>query len=182
MDAKQVRKLLDEVCADLDRRRADMSALVGRYARPVGLGLALGLSGVAGCGSGSSPGKDLDAAIDLPRSQDVYAATSDLYVQPDGKDAGIEYPSASVDAYGVTVDVADLRPPSPDVYGVADLPGRDVADARVILDSSPDVYGVPIWDALPGVDASAIDGGSVDKPKQDGASMAAEPADGGATD
>jgi len=193
MDAKQARKLLDEVCADLDRRRSEMSALLGRYARPVGLGLALGLSGVAGCGSDSTRDTALDASPDmvdarpdLPSPQDIYAATMDLYVPPEKKDLGVDYavdlyglamPDAKdvgvgrpVDAYGLTVDVADLRPPAVDIYAAADLPRPDVVDA----------YGVPNWDAFPRVDAG-LDG--ADKPKLDGgASSDADPVDGGAID
>jgi hypothetical protein len=169
MDAKQARKLLDEVCADLDRRRNEMSAALGRYARPVGFSLALGLSGIAGCGSNGE-------GADAPGVQDAYGATVDLYVPRAEAAYGVAIHDASPDLYGV----ADLRSSAVEVYGAADLPDRDAADAKAILGPSLDAYGVWPSDAPSRADAGNIDGPS--KPSLDGGSVDAESVDGGKID
>ena len=48
MDPKSARKLIDEICEELDRRKARLQALMKNVVRPVGLGLMLSL-GAVGC-------------------------------------------------------------------------------------------------------------------------------------
>jgi hypothetical protein len=183
MDPKDVRRILDEVCADLDRRKAPAS-LLGRYARPVGLSLALGLGGVAGCGS-DSPSTSTDAApvmrdggrdggVDLPQSQDLYGATVDL--RPVGPE--VQSPLDTADNRPIIEAAADIyaaadRPPidsPPDIYGAADRPPIDApvdiygaAMDRPILEAAADIYAATDRVAdKPTIDGQAVDGDKID--------------------
>ena len=201
MDAKQVRKILDDVCANLDRRRARLqSSVLGRYVQPVGLGIALGLGGLGGCGNdgGLSPegdGSPSDARVDagrdlapyLPPPQDAYGVSAD--VQQRDSLPQVDQP---VDLYGLVVDGRVLVDSPPDIYGVADRPLFDTPDARVVLDSSSDLYGIASWEALPPIDSSAdiyavAADRPVEKPAPDAgvetaSAVDAEPVDGGTKD
>jgi hypothetical protein len=180
MDPKQVRKIVDEVCADLDRRAARTS-LLGRYARPVGLGLALGLGGVAGCGS-DSPSSNPDASpivradagreggTDLPQSVDLYGLTVDA-LQPladtqkplaDAQQPLADTQQPSKDAAGAGAEVRKPEVnPSIDLYGLATLDGPP--DARPLVDSAGDIYGVANFEARPPIDAPVDIYGAVDR-------------------
>jgi hypothetical protein len=147
MNPKYVRSAVDRLLADLAKDpRIGRPSLMRRYGRPVGFGLALGLGGITGCGSGSST---TDA---LPPLVDVYGADS-VIVRDAAK------------------DVADALPLSPDAYGMigpVDVPPlADVADA---LPGAVDVYaadrpfGSDAGDAVP-VDSGKIDGGALDADK-----------------
>ena len=86
---------------------------MGRYGRPLGFGIALGIGGAAGCsGSSLSPAPDAqgitmpdaDASVD---TRDALPAVADTPVNPDTRDA---------------------LPPAPDLYGMTTH--RPTAGAR----------------------------------------------------
>jgi len=189
MDPKEVRKILDEVCADLDRRKARAS-LLGRYARPVGLSLALGLGGVAGCGA-DSPSSGTDAApgvrdggrdggVDLPYSPDLYGVTVDMRpmgpeVPPSPLDLADDRPGADRPAIDSAADIyaAADRPPidgAADIYAAADRPPIDapvdlygIAADRPLLEVATDIYAATDRIAdKPAIDSQAVDGGNID--------------------
>jgi hypothetical protein len=172
MDAKQVRKILDDVCANLDRRRAQLqSSILGRYVQPVSLGLALGLGGAGGCGSdgrlspegdGSPSDARVDASrdigFDLPPSQDLYGKAVDVQRLDVKQDSPPEV-GQPVDLYGLVVDARLVLDAPPDVYGVADRP-----------------YGIANWEALPPIDSDIYAGVETASP------IDAQPVDGGPKD
>jgi hypothetical protein len=150
MDPKKVRKTLDDLCAELDRVARAKAAWLGRHSRPIGLGLALGMGSVAGCGSGSThenlppgvdaygvsdtrPNRTLDTYEALPPRVDAYGVMS-----VDARDTlplGLD--SASVDLYGIrALDTYEALPPRVDAYGVMNV------DARDTVPSSVDAYGI----------------------------------------
>jgi hypothetical protein len=122
---------------------------MNRYGRPLGLGLALGVSGVTGC----SASKDSPDA--LPAGRDAYGV-ADMPRALDTKPA-----KAEVGTPDVPADTRDVLPPRVDAYGVArpDVPivTPDLRDAYVPIDSTLD------W-AKPPTDASdaRLPDGSVD--------------------
>jgi hypothetical protein len=194
MDAKQVRKILDEVCANLDRRRARLQlSILGRYVQPVGLGLALGLGGVGGCGSdgrlspegdGSPSDARVDAGgdigLDLPPSQDLYGEAVDVQWHDVNQDSRPEV-GQPVDLYGLVVDARVIIDSPPDVYGIADRAFFDTPDARVVLDSPPDLYGIANREVLPPIDSPAdiyaAADRAVEKPAVDAGVETASPID-----
>ena len=171
MDPRNVRRTIDNLLADLVRNPSlgRPQSFMRRFGRPLGLGFALGIGSVAGCGNGS--GNNGDA---LPSSVDIYGADAMVRTDvadsrmPDTRDA---LPRA-VDIYGAAdwfvppadSDIADIRdalPVTADLYGlVADAPvdGRTV-DTRDALPPGVDIYGA---DRFVPPDVDGIDGGTTD--------------------
>jgi len=193
MDPKQVRRTIDNLLADLVRNPSlgRPQSFMGRFGRPLALGVALGIGSVAGCSSGSD---NRDA---LPAAADVYGADRFLPSPSDARDGGtIDTRDAlpgTVDIYGATVDSLNLPPDSvdgatadtrdalpvlADAYGlVMDLPPLPIdaadgvtADTRDALPLVGDAYGivdlplrVDTADARsPAVDGSPVDSSPVD--------------------
>ena len=166
MDPKQVRKTVDNLLADLRRNPALGRPLsfLRRVGQPLGLGLAIGIGSVAGCGSDNNSSQPRDAvAVDtrdaLPPSGDVYGATTDGHIAPsDARDAlppSVDIYGATVDGPGAQPDTRDVLPPPADVYGIASLDARWPVDAQPaetqpldggsVLDAVPppaDMYGI----------------------------------------
>jgi hypothetical protein len=168
MDPKKVRQTLDDLCAELDRAARAKAAWLGRHSRPIGLGLALGMGSVAGCGSGGThedlpPGVDAYGVSDTrpnPRNPDASTA-SDADTKLDTRDTlpfGLD--SASVDLYGIrALDTYEALPPRVDAYGVMNIDARDTLPFG--LDSaSVDLYGIRALDTYealpPRVDAYGV--------------------------
>jgi hypothetical protein len=151
MDPKQVRRTIDNLLADLVRNPSlgRPQSFMGRYGRPLGLGLALGIGSVAGCSSGS---ENRDA---LPAAADAYGADSFFLISSDARDGGtIDTRDAlpgTVDIYGATVDSLNLSPDS------VDGAKADTRDALPIL---ADAYGI-VMD-LPPLPIDAADGAKAD--------------------
>ncbi len=160
MDPKAARKLLDEVCAELDpSREAEtqraLEAMVRRVLRPLGLGLLLSASLVApqaGCGDGRSVPDTLPQYGDaygvpprdaygipadwLPPMRDAYGIPRD--VRPWDWLPTKEGPPPAGDLYGV---IDKKLPPVNDAYGVPDLTDHGVPDKK--LPPVGDAYGIP---------------------------------------
>ena len=148
MDPKQVRRTIDNLLADLVRNPSlgRPQSFMGRFGRPLALGVALGVGSVAGCSSGSD---NRDA---LPGSVDAYGA---LVIRADASDGGtIDTRDAlpgTVDIYGATVDSLNLPPDSVD---------SATADTRDALPVQADAYGI-VMD-LPPLPIDAADGATAD--------------------
>lgn len=189
MDPRDVRRTVDNLLADLLRnpRIGRPRSFMGRYGRPLGFGIALGMSGAIGCGGSGDGGDALPAAIDAYGTTDLRLPPEDT--QPDGADVPTiadtrEALPPARDTYGMarevleaSVDTRDALPPAPDVYGITavdGLPTRDTRDAlppgidgsidtRDALPPAPDAYG--IMDRPLPVDTN--DGGPLDGGKAD---------------
>ena len=132
MDSKYVRTKVETLLAELERNpalgRRRSPSFMNRYGRPLGLGLALGVSGAVGC-SGSSESKTPDA---MPAPKDAYAVPdSRRDSAPDTVPA-----QAEVGIPDVPADTRDVLPPRVDAYGVVarDAPPYlpvDAPDARI---------------------------------------------------
>lgn len=182
MDSKYVRKTVENLLAELEKNpaigRRMSPSFMSRYGRPLGLGIALGVSGAVGCGDSSEESTSPDARMTssdvLPGNRDAYGMAMpdaaadtrdalspnyDVYVRP--LDTG------RADAYGITSDAPrdtrDALPFAIDAYGmVADRPAdsRDAlspADTRDALPFAIDAYGIrpDTRDAPPVPDAGA---------------------------
>src|ERR1039457_6500267 len=161
MDPKQVRKTIDNLLADLVRNPSlgRPQSFMGRFGRPLALGVALGVGSVAGCSSGSD---NRDA---LPGSVDGYGGTAGVVIRsevPDGASADTrDALPGTVDIYGATVD--SLNPPPDSADGAT-------ADTRDALPLVGDAYGIVIVplrvdtaDTIsPVVDGSPVDSSPVD--------------------
>jgi hypothetical protein len=187
MDPKQVRKTIDNLLADLVRTPSlgRPQSFLGRYGRPVALGVALGIGGVAGCSSGS------DTRDALPESEAAYGVAIFRDAADGASDTRDALPEAaavygtdvfspsSIDARdGGSADTRDALPVQADAYGIVmDLPPLPIdaadgatADTRDTLPPVGDAYGVmdlPLRedtvDALsPAVDGSPVDVSPVD--------------------
>jgi hypothetical protein len=170
MDPRYVRKTVENLLADLLRNPGigRPRSFLGRYGRPLGFGIALGIGGAAGCSdSNLSPGLNpADAAPDRP----VLVDAKDDGPGPADGDGTVMSPDTADGP--AMADTRDALPPAPDLYGLTaiDVPpardtrdalspgvdGSDVtdvspADTRDALPRSPDVYGMTIdtRDALP---------------------------------
>jgi hypothetical protein len=126
MDSKYVRTIVENLLAELERNpsigRRPSTSFMSRYGRPLGLGIAMGVGGVAGC-SGDA----------LPPRVDAYGVVADRPVE-------MLSPAADADALDVRisdlVDASDVLPPRVDAYGVVadrpvevSSPAADAADA-----------------------------------------------------
>jgi hypothetical protein len=150
MNPRYVRTMVDRLLSDLERdpRIGRPRSWMGRFGRPLGLGLAMGIGGITGC-SGDT----------LPSTADAYGIAADV--------AGSDIPNAlpEVDAaYGIAPDRAppadtrDALPIAPDAYGLADLTPRDA------LPFPHDAYGTTADapDSAPPAADGGIDGGGID--------------------
>lgn len=174
MDSKYVRKTVDNLLAELERNpaigRRMSPSFMSRYGRPLGLGIALGVSGVAGCSGSSEESKNPDAlpaAKDaLDGARDAYGISWEVQGSPDLYRADVAQPadtrdalSYSIDAYGIRsdapVDTRDALGPTydiyvrpldtghVDVYGVSGFPDARLAgDAVEALPPRVDAYGM----------------------------------------
>jgi hypothetical protein len=170
MNPRYVRTMVDRLLSDLERnpRIGRPRSWMGRFGRPLGLGLAMGIGSVTGCsGDSSSPlGEPHDAADAVTQKADTLPPTADAYgIVADV--AGSDIPNAlpEVDAaYGIAPDRAppadtrDALPIAPDAYGLADLTPRDA------LPFPHDAYGTTADanDGAPPAADGGIDGGGID--------------------
>lgn len=157
MDSKYVRTTVENLLAELERNpaigRRPSPSFMGRYGRPLGLGIALAASGVAGC-------DDSDA---LPPRADAYGVADvgpllKMDAPPLTSDA------ADAGAREVSAETRDVLPGPVDVYGgPADV--SPTADTRDALPYPIDAYGIRVdaRDALPNdVPVYGVDVGSID--------------------
>jgi len=114
MDPKAARKLLDEVYGELDPAREvetqrALEGMVGRFLRPIGLGLLLAAAPL-GCDN-RVPAGDI-----TPPVGDAYGIPSD-WRPPVGDAYGVpsDWRPPVADAYGIP---GDWLPPVGDAYGV----------------------------------------------------------------
>jgi hypothetical protein len=179
MDPKQMRKTLDDLLAELERnpRIARRPTFMARYGRPLGFGLAIGVGGVAGCGS---TGTTKDA---LPAAADAYGADMPLIVDsvpsPDTRDA---LPLAP-DLYGIYWSLDG--PGGADEAGLPDVSDVSPPDTRDVLPLLVDAYGLTVDSLPPAVDAYGADRSPIDardvSPELDGG-IDGGSVDGGAVD
>jgi hypothetical protein len=138
MDSKYVRKTVENLLAELERNpaigRRQSPSFMSRYGRPLGLGIALGVSGVAGC-------DDSDA---LPPRADAYGGGPFLK-----RDASPPTSDASdAGALDLAADTRDALPNDVPVYGVG-IGNEDAQDATPKADTRD---AVPEADAVYGTD------------------------------
>ncbi len=137
MDSKYVRKTVENLLAELEKNpaigRRMSPSFMSRYGRPLGLGIALGVSGAVGCGDSSEDSTSPDARM---TSSDVLPGNRDAY--------GMAMPDAAADTrdalsptYDVYVRPLDTGPG--DAYGIRSEVGRDTRDA---LPFAIDAYGI----------------------------------------
>jgi hypothetical protein len=168
MDPKYARTTVDRLLADLEKNpRIGRPSLMRRYGRPLGLGLALGLGGLAGCSSDATLPVTADAADGPVTRNDSLPPSVDLYgiVLPDAADAS----DGPADVAAVPPDVADVLPRIVDAYGmrtdVLDVPPL-LTDAQDVIPPSGDLYGILNTDAQdvlpPARDAYGIAGDTRD--------------------
>jgi hypothetical protein len=157
MDPKYVRTTVENLLADLLRNPGigRPRSFMGRYGRPLGFGIALGLGGAAGCSDSSlSPARDADASVD---ARDALPAVADLPVNPDTRDALPPRP----DLYGMTMidlpparDTRDALPLAPDAYGMSRPDGPPPRDTRDAL--PPGIDGDDVTDVSPADTRNAL--------------------------
>ena len=146
MDARTALELLEELCRELDLRRAILQgAFFRKYVRPVGFGVMLSF-GAAGAFTGCA--HDVESPVDSYGIADIQP--QDLSIA--------DYPPAR-DAYGVDSGAIADYPPTGDLYGMVDSAATDMtpwpdsgmADGPAAPDTVPwpdmvepkDLYGVP---------------------------------------
>lgn len=214
MDPKYVRTTVENLLADLLRNPGigRPRSFMGRYGRPLGFGIALGIGGAAGCSDAlplvpdAYTMTDADASVD---TRDALPAVADTPVNPDTRDALPPAPDAygmTPDARDTSVDTRDALPSAPDLYGLTMVevpPARDTRDALPpgidgddVTDVSPaetrnalpdviDLYGISIdtRDALPPApDAYGMTDRPLLKDTKDGGPIDGGPIDGGKAD
>jgi hypothetical protein len=147
MDPKYVRKTVENLLAELERNpaigRRPSPSFMGRYGRPLGLGIALGVSGVAGC--------DSDA---LPQRADAYGV-ADVGPLPKMDAPPLTIDASDAGAREVSAEAMDVLPGPVDVYGgPADVP--PMVDTRDALPNDVPVYGVDVGRGIDTQDAPPV--------------------------
>lgn len=166
MDSKYVRTTVDNLLAELERNpaigRRPSPSFMNRYGRPLGLGIALGVSGAAGCSGSSEESKGNPDALPFARDAygvpDVYRADAAPADRPVDRQADTYPFGGPVDAYGMTMPdrPADLRflDGPVDLYGISSDGRLDTRDA---LPPNWDLYAAPPWDTSRDTDGTMAD-------------------------